>query len=521
MIDLNALDDVIASQMSGGCRLYKPYPKAKLFHDLGAKFDVRCLSGGNRTGKTLAFYSGELGFHMTGEYPDWWKGRRWKRPVTAWVGSTDWSTNVEGCQLRLVGDVSRGTLGQATIDDETGEWIPCGIPADRIHSVKKHGQVAGALTEVMVKHVSGGLSRCRFIAYSKGRENLQAGKVDIVGMDEEPPLSIATELMARTIDSRGISVLTFTPLKGVSQVVQRFIGEVTIDDEFPEVLESSLGALVRVRARDAPHITPDILAAMHRQYPIHEHPARIEGIPALGAGAIFPYPDEMISCVPFQPPWHWRVLDGVDFGIRHATARARVIMDPDNERFFVTQVYKVSNQTTLVHAGAWKQQFKGNVPLCWPGDGMKRQEDIDAKTLITLKDRYQALGVMMTDGPAILPTGGNSLEGSVTMMAELMQAGRWQVFSTCPQWFAEKAAYRREVKGDEVTGRAEIYKVFDDCIDSSRYAMMGLLCGYGVTIQQAFGRRSTKMTREVALQLGKPLPHDIEDDESYDWTPGS
>ncbi|MEL6467092.1 MAG: terminase family protein [Pseudomonadota bacterium] len=514
---LAVLDAIIASEMSAGCQLYKPYPKAKLFHDLGAKFDVRCLSGGNRTGKTLSFYSGELAFHLTGEYPDWWEGRRWDRPVVAWAGSTDWATNVEGCQLRLVGDIGRGLAGQASFDDDAKVWVPCGLPARTIHRMVKHGQVANALTDVYVKHVSGGLSRCRFIAYSKGREALQAGKIDIAAMDEEPPEDIATELMARTIDSGGISVLTFTPLKGVSSVVQRFIGEVPLNEQFPHVLESSLGALVRMSAYDVPHLA-DKIETMKRQYPAHEHLARIHGIPALGEGAVFPYPDDQLQVTPFRPQWHWMVCDAVDFGLQHPTTRARVVMDPDTGTFYVTQTYRVANLTQENHALNWKGQFHGAVPVAWPGDGEKRVEDIETKGLISIKDRYRKLGVMMTGSAVRLPTGGNSLEGSVRMMDDLMQQGKWRVFSTCPDWFAEKARYRREKKGD--LGRAIIVKVFDDVLDASRYAMMELLCGGGVTVANAFQRPQTAYDRRTALQMGLPLPKQVVDDSDYGWQPG-
>ena len=65
---------------------YWPYQKQCEFHEAGATSRERLLMAGNQLGKT---YSGaaEAAFHLTGRYPDWWTGRRFKRPIRAMAGT--------------------------------------------------------------------------------------------------------------------------------------------------------------------------------------------------------------------------------------------------------------------------------------------------------------------------------------------------------------------------------------------------------------------------------------------------
>ena len=58
---------------------YQPYPYQKRFHNLGKKNNQRLLMAANRVGKTMSG-AAELAFHLTGLYPDWWKGRKFADP---------------------------------------------------------------------------------------------------------------------------------------------------------------------------------------------------------------------------------------------------------------------------------------------------------------------------------------------------------------------------------------------------------------------------------------------------------
>ncbi len=63
---------------------YKPYEKQKQFFLNGATHRERLFMAGNQLGKTMAG-AVEAAYHLTGDYPDWWEGRRFDKPTTAWA----------------------------------------------------------------------------------------------------------------------------------------------------------------------------------------------------------------------------------------------------------------------------------------------------------------------------------------------------------------------------------------------------------------------------------------------------
>src|SRR5271166_3119159 len=61
------------------------YPKHMEFFEAGATHRERLMCAANRVGKTEGVGGFETTLHLTGRYPDWWKGRRFNRPVRAWA----------------------------------------------------------------------------------------------------------------------------------------------------------------------------------------------------------------------------------------------------------------------------------------------------------------------------------------------------------------------------------------------------------------------------------------------------
>lgn len=192
---------------------YRPYTKQREFHAAGLTHRERLLMAGNQLGKTYCG-AAEVAMHLTGIYPDWWEGKRWDRPTRWWAGSKTGEVTRDGVQRLLIGEPK----------DESA-WGTGMIPADNLSEWSRRQGVADALDNATVKHVSGGISTLGFKSYDQGRQKWQGETLDGVWFDEEPPLDIYMEGLTRTNATGGITMITFTPLLGMSSVVAMFLGE--------------------------------------------------------------------------------------------------------------------------------------------------------------------------------------------------------------------------------------------------------------------------------------------------------
>ncbi|TWA34638.1 phage terminase large subunit-like protein [Sinorhizobium medicae] len=196
---------------------YQPYAKQREFHAAGATFRERLFMAGNQLGKTLAG-AAEAAMHLTGRYPEWWQGRRFDRPVAMLAGSESYELTRDGVQRLLIGPPLN--------EDEWGTGF---VPKATIQATTRRSGASGALDSVTVRHVAGGASTLLFKAYEQGRAKWQANTVDYVWFDEEPPEDVYFEGITRTNATRGSIAVTFTPLKGLSAVVARYLMEKSAD----------------------------------------------------------------------------------------------------------------------------------------------------------------------------------------------------------------------------------------------------------------------------------------------------
>jgi phage terminase large subunit-like protein len=186
------------------------YPKHLEFFAAGAVFRERCFLAANRIGKTEGVGAYEVTLHLTGQYPIWWRGRRFDKAISAWVAGKDSKTVREILQLKLLGP--NGSFG-------TGM-----IPADTILATSPKPGVPDAVETILVQHLCGQKSRLMFKSYDQGRDSFVGTEQDVVWLDEECVRDIYVECLTRTMTTNGLILLTFTPLLGMTDIVKDFLG---------------------------------------------------------------------------------------------------------------------------------------------------------------------------------------------------------------------------------------------------------------------------------------------------------
>jgi phage terminase large subunit-like protein len=190
------------------------YPKHLEFFTAGVKYRERAFRAANRAGKTVAG-SFEVTCHLTGLYPGWWGGRRFEDPVDWWAAGKTNETTRDIVQAKLLGAVLEG--------DRKGVTGTGMIPGDRIGPMTWKRGITDFVDTVKVRHVSGGWSTVGFKSCEQGRGSFEGTERHGIWFDEEPPVEVYGEALIRTTTTRGLVMLTFTPLMGRTEVVKSFM----------------------------------------------------------------------------------------------------------------------------------------------------------------------------------------------------------------------------------------------------------------------------------------------------------
>jgi phage terminase large subunit-like protein len=347
--------------------------------------------------------------------------------------------------------------------------------------------VADEIDTLVIKWGGGGdvqtkESTLGFKSYDQGREKFQAETLELVWFDEEPPADIYTEGVTRTNATDGIVALTFTPLKGMSEVVKRFLV-----DKMPGT------HITTMTIYDALHYSDEKRAAIIASYPAHEREARAKGIPTLGSGRVFPIDEQGLKELSIAIPNHWPRLVGMDFGWDHPTAIVWGAWDRDTDTVHIYDCSRAKETTPIVHAatikakGAW-------IPVAWPHDGLQH----DKGSGEALADQYRNLGVNMLKDKATHPaspgeeegTGGNGVEAGLMDMLQRMQTGRLKVAEHLNDWFEEFRLYHRK--------DGKVVKLDDDLMSATRYLIMMLRFA-----------KVNSIKKQTPLQTFRPLDGEV------------
>ncbi len=435
---------------------FRPYKKQLEFFEMGATKRERLYQAGNQLfGKTTAG-AVEAAYHLTGLYPSWWKGFRFTRPVKGWAVGESGVWTRDQAQSRLCGDHS------IAFNSDAPGWGTGFIPRDcLLGRTLAHG-VQNGFDTISVRHVSGGTSYCGFRSYEQGRAKVQGASLDFVWPDEEPPLDIYGELLARIAYTKGIVFVTFTPLSGFGRVAPRFWQ----DDSLDAIRDRGV---VKAGIRDIEGKTAEEVASIIAGYEPHERDARVNGDIMMGEGAVWEGVSKDMITIPAgklsEIPLHWRKLWAIDFGIGHPFAAVLLAHDPDTDIIYVLFEIRVKDALPLHHT-TMMRATAADPPVSWPHDGTHREKSNGEELYKFYQTRGNTPGLNMRNTHATLPSGGYSTEAGIMDVLARMRDGRLLVWDTCTRWLEEFSSYHR--KG------GLIVKLNDDLMSATRIGVIDI-----------------------------------------------
>jgi phage terminase large subunit-like protein len=409
------------------------YPMHLEFWAKGKEYHQRLFRAGNRVGKTVAGCI-EVVYHTTGLYPEWWEGKRFDTCNDWWVVGVSQESVVDVLQPLLLGAVGAfgtGLLPKDSIDFET------------LKDAKKEKTPVGT---IRVKHKNGTYSSISFKSYEQRRETFQ-GTAKSILLDEEPPQDIYAECLMRTMTGNNILMMTFTPLQGISKVIEGWFPS----GDFTETGDMGAGRWVTGAGMDdVKHLDEDRITAILSSYPPYQRAARRYGFPTLEEGAIFPVEEASFVVDPFEIPKHWPKAYGFDVG--RNTGAAWIALDRDSgvlytySDFFQVEGLPSSHAQAIQARGKW---LRGAIDTASRG-----RSATDGENLFQM---YHDLGLHIQNAD-------KAVEAGLYEMLELLTSGRLKVFNTCVSLLKEFRGYRRDKHG-------KVVKANDHILDAWRYAV--------------------------------------------------
>ncbi len=203
---------------------------------------------------------------------------------------------------------------------------------------------------------------------------------------------------------------------------------------------------------DVPHISAEAQAEMIKSYAPHERDARTKGIPALGSGAIYPVPEDDVTCDPFEIPAHWKHFYAMDVGWNR-TAGLWFAHDTESDVVYAYSEHYRGQAEPSTHAQAIKARGEWIPGVIDPASRGRAQKDGEQ-----LLWEYQQLGLTLI-------TANNAREAGIYRTWMRLSTGRLKIFKTLQNTLSEYRIYRRDDKG-------QVVKENDHLMDCMRYGIM-------------------------------------------------
>jgi phage terminase large subunit-like protein len=423
------------------------YPTQLAFFAAGGSgVHQRLIYGGNQSSKTTCC-AAEFAWHVTGAYPPFWNGKRFDKPIRAWVVGESSTLVRDTLQRQLCGGDEFGT-GMIALESFCKK--PIMVPGG-----------THAIDTMFVAHATDdkpdGTSAITFKSFEMRREKLQSESIDLVWIDERPSEDVFSELLARTSATDGHLIVSYTPIGdgAAAGVTYKFLSE-----------PSSDRAVFRISSAEAKHISAERREELASGYSEHEIETRLEGIPQLGTGPVFPVELLPLICKTFNPddiPSWARWLCGIDFGFDHPFGAVLIAWAHELGQVWVIDSFRMERSSALYHVQRIHSMTQGlRIPIAWPHDGSTH----DKGSGLPLAGQYKGFGANMLPRHAINHgTTHYNVEPALEEMRQLMFEGKLTIAPHNAELIDELRHYHRD-------DNFKIVKQRDDLVSALRYAIM-------------------------------------------------
>jgi phage terminase large subunit-like protein len=458
-LSITIADDMKYHQL----KYFRPFEHQHKFFTTG-NTDRRGILAANRIGKTVSTCY-ETAMHLTGFYPDWWKGYRYTGPITAMVAGEGWSQVALVLQNELLG----------TQDVKISENLGSGaVPRDYIVIETMRNDGANCIG-CEIKHVSGNNSYLLFANYTQEVRQLQGFKLNLAVFDEQPPDDFFSEIVTRTATTQGKVLCSFTPLKGLNGLVSKFWNK----EAGYEYIRVSWDDVPEYDPWGQPFLLMETRRQLERDYLPHEREARIAGKPVMGKGAVFQlsnWPTYKTGEIDFTRMPNIQRVISLDLGlVNDKTVISLIYYEPYEKTIYLHKQIVVQGIEEAVPTQYINHLLRPEVygtPIVLPADA--NTSGRYTMSSASIRELFESYELNVYEKAIMNPPDS---EGRVTnhkayginQMRQMLEVGSLMVNENCTQFLSEAQNYFVDEKGR--------FSDPDDCIDSCRYGVLACLQG--------------------------------------------